>query len=425
MSLPRLIAFYLPQFHPTPENDAWWGKGFTEWTNVTKARPLFLGHYQPHLPTDLGFYDLRVRQARHEQARLARQHGISAFCYHYYWFSGQRVLHQPLFDMLADSDLDMPFCLCWANENWTRRWDGQDQQVLLAQKHLPDDPSRFFRDIEPFLRDPRYLRYEGKLFLIVYRPQLIRRIRDVARVWRDHCRRAGLGDLHLCAAFTHGNHNYREFDFDSGVEFPPHNFDVRQHNLNHRINFDAAFKGCVCAYERFAQTYLERRYGDQSVFRTVMPSWDNSPRVGERAFLLLNASPDNYEHWLSETIRHMCLAFGERESLVFINAWNEWAEGCHLEPDRRYGLAWLEATKRVWEGTSKVGEFSTVDMALIQLSDDKRSFMSDLSSLVGRHFSRAMHRANARLIRHPRLRGLLTDVKRTLVRVLANRRSPV
>ena len=254
----RLVAFYLPQFHPTPENDKWWGKGFTEWTNATKAQPLFKDHYQPHLPTDLGFYDLRLRETHHEQSRLAKEYGIYAFCYHYYWFSGIRMLGKPLDDMLADAASDMPFCLCWANENWTRRWDAADREILVAQRYLPDDDLNFIKGIERFLLDPRYVRVDGAPILIVYRAQQMLEARRSASVWREYWRTQGHGELHLCAALTHGNSDYAQFGFDSGVEFPPHN--PPGGNLNAKISFFKPFRGIVKQFSEVARDCLDRRY---------------------------------------------------------------------------------------------------------------------------------------------------------------------
>ena len=328
---PKLIAFYLPQFHPTPENDRWWGKGFTEWTNVTKASPLFEGHLQPHLPGDFGFYDLRMRETRHDQIKVAKQYGVDGFCYHYYWFSGARLLHQPIDDMLADPDSDMPFCLCWANENWTRRWDAADHEVLIAQKYLPDDDLNFIKSIIPFFKDRRYIRVDDKPFLIIYRPQHLPDARNTARVWRQYCESAGLGGIHLCAALTHGNSDYVKFGFDSGVEFPPHN--LQSANINNKINFHNAFRGNVIQYAEIAQSYLDRRYPGFRVFKTVFPSWDNTARTKERALVVLNGVPENYEYWLSSTL-DLVQRENKGDNLVFINAWNEWAEGCHIEPDQ-------------------------------------------------------------------------------------------
>jgi len=355
-----LIAFFLTQFHPIPENDEWWGKGFTEWTNTAKGRPLFPGHYQPHLPADLGFYDLRMREARRAQIALAKQYGIDGFCYHYYWFSGRRVLERPLNDMLADPDSDMPFCICWANENWSRTWDAAEHQVLLAQDHRPDDDMRFIADLAPILRDPRYIHHDGAPLLIVYRPQRMPDAGKSVAIWRDYCRGIGIPRLHLCAAMTYDNWDYAQFGFDSGVEFPPHNLG-KPPLPNRAIEFYRPFHGRVFDYCDIAQLYLSRKYSpEQRIFRTVFPSWDNTARRTDSSLIVLNGTPENYEYWLSEAIRKTETDFPEEARPVFINAWNEWAEGCHLEPDQRYGLRFLAATLRAKRGQSKFRDFAQI-----------------------------------------------------------------
>lgn len=398
---PKLIAFYLPQFHPIPENDEWWGKGFTEWTNVTKAQPLFEGHYQPHLPTDMGFYDLRVRKTRHDQIELAKQYGIDGFCYHYYWFSGTRLLNQPLEDMLADRGSNMPFCLCWANENWTRKWDAAEKEVLIAQKYLPEDDLNFIKGVASFFKDPRYIRLNGKPFLIVYRAQHLPDAKKTANIWREHCRSVGIGEIHLCAALTHGNEDYAQFGFDSGVEFPPHN--LHCNNVANSILFHQPFRGRVVQYEEVAQTYMKRRYKNGNVFKTVFPAWDNTPRTGNRAVIVLNGTPKNYEYWLSKTIDNTQKQFPAEERLVFINAWNEWAEGCHLEPDRKYGLQYLEATLRATLKKSQVESFSSYNG--LSISEPKRTLMGDLYCVMVYHLSMLAGQLAVWLKKYPRLRA--------------------
>ena len=379
---PRLLAFYLTQFHPTPENDSWWGKGFTEWTNVTKAKPLFEGHLQPHLPSDFGFYDLRVRETRREQIETAKQYGIDGFCYYYYWFSGNRILNRPFDDMLADPESDMPFCLCWANENWTRRWDAADHEVLIAQKYLPEDDMNFIKALVPIFEDKRYIRVDGKPYLIVYRPQHIPDARHTVGIWREYCRSIGLGEIHLCAALTHGNEDYAKFGFDSGVEFPPHNLRSPK-VINQEINFYDAFQGAVIQYANIAQSYLDRTYGPSLVFKTVFPSWDNSARTGSRALVVLNGSPENYEYWLSSTIDQAQLS-DNTDPLIFINAWNEWAEGCHLEPDRWFGHAFLQATLNAKTGLRRFTAFT--DIGLPHAKEiPHRTFWKDVGEVVRYH----------------------------------------
>ncbi|MDT8398789.1 MAG: glycoside hydrolase family 99-like domain-containing protein [Pseudomonadales bacterium] len=406
--MPRLIAFYLPQFHPTPENDLWWGKGFTEWTNVTKAQPLFAGHYQPQLPSDLGFYDLRLRQTRHEQISLAKRYGIDGFCYHYYWFSGKRILNQPVDDMLADADSDMPFCLCWANENWTRRWDAADHEILIEQKYLPQDDLNFIKELSPAFTDSRYIRVDGKPILIVYRPQHLPDARKSAAVWREYCRAAGIGEIHLCAALTHGNEDYMQFGFDSGVEFPPHNLKLQ--NINTHINFFDAFKGSAFQFADLARAYLSRNYPQQQVFKTVVPSWDNTARTGNRAVFLQNGTPENYEYWLASTLDQVQQSQGS-DSLVFINAWNEWAEGCHLEPDRRYGHRFLQATLDASQGKRHYTDFTHLETAGSN-EGRGREFWRDLLALLRYHLWLRFGNLKLLINRRPWLRKLLLPMVR-------------
>jgi len=350
----KLIAYYLTQFHPIPENDLWWGKSFTEWTNATKATPCFAGHYQPHLPADLGFYDLRLREVHHEQIALAKSYGIDGFCYYYYWFSGHRLLEKPLEAMLADPKADMPYCLLWANENWTRKWDGGNNETLIAQKHLPEDDLNFIKSLEPHFKDARYIRVNGAPLLIVYRPELLPDARKSAMVWRQYCHDNGIGEIHIASSLTRGSWDHLQFGFDAGVEFPPHN--ITAPNLAGDIGFSKPWRGYIPDYSQVAEQYLKHQYGPvRSVFRGVLPSWDNSARRADDGTVILNGTPENYEYWLSESIRRTRSDFPGEERLLFINAWNEWAEGCHLEPDQKYGHAFLEATLRAKAGEARSG----------------------------------------------------------------------
>ncbi len=346
----RLIAFYLPQFHPIPENDRWWGKGFTEWVNVAKARPNFRGHYQPHLPADLGFYDLRVEDVMEQQAELAKRYGLHGFCFYYYWFRSTRLLEMPLERMLETGKPRIPFCLCWANENWTRRWDGREDDVLIAQQHSEDDDRAVAQDLARYMKHPQYVRVNGRPLLLIYRVDVFPDIKRSTEVWRDVCRRAGVGEIYLAMVesfgLARGGVYPGRYGFDASVEFPPHEMSAptrRPRLLNPH------YRGTVSDYREIVVKYLQKDVPDHVRFRAVFPGWDNTPRQQDRAFIFAHASPGGYQAWLEAILEQTRQQnFGD-ERLVFINAWNEWGEGAHLEPDRRFGHGFLEATRNALE----------------------------------------------------------------------------
>lgn len=341
----RAIAFYLPQFHPIPENDAWWGPGFTEWTNVTKARPNFVGHYQPRVPADLGYYDLRVTEVMEKQAELARRYGLHGFCYYYYWFGGHRLLERPIEQMLASGRPDMPFCLCWANENWTRRWDGQEHDVLMAQKHSDSDDEAVIRDLIRYFRSPHYIRVGGRPLILVYRVTLFPDFARTAAIWRQVCKDEGIGDIYIAQVesfeLASSGISPMKLGCDAAVEFPPQ-------GMADPISLDSPilnpdFQGAVVDYRDIAVKYATRDMPAYKRFLGVMPGWDNTARRQNNSYAFVNSTPGAFQAWTEATIARTKEQFSGDERLIFINAWNEWAEGAYLEPDRRFGHSFLEA----------------------------------------------------------------------------------
>ncbi|MEI6515814.1 MAG: glycoside hydrolase family 99-like domain-containing protein, partial [bacterium] len=347
----RLIAFYLPQFHPIPENDLWWGTGFTEWRNVTAAEPVFEGHVQPRLPGDLGFYDLREADVMERQATLARHYGLQGFCYYYYSFGGKRLLEMPLERMLKTGKPDFPFCLCWANENWTRRWDGRDDQVLMPQSHSPEEDEMVIRDMIRYLGDPRYIRINGRPLVLIYRTPLFPDIQATSEQWRRICRQEGLGEICLAGVESFGAASEIDpvtYGFDFTVAFPPHGTPYRNNPLHLKLNREALvyhYLDMVRHAARQAPFHPHRILG-------VCPGWDNTPRRKSGSTIFARSTPGEYQAWLEWTIHQTRRCRQGEERLVFINAWNEWAEGAVLEPDAQQGPAYLEATRNALFNTT-------------------------------------------------------------------------
>ncbi|THH39880.1 glycosyltransferase WbsX family protein [Neolewinella litorea] len=349
----RPLAIHLPQFHPIPENDEWWGKGFTEWINVVKAKPKFPGHYQPHLPADLGFYDLRLVDTIRLQHQLARDYGIHGFCYYHYWFQGKTLLETPLNLLLEKKDIEANYCICWANENWTRRWDGQDDDILIQQQYSLEDDKRHFQYLQRFFDDNRYIRVDGKPLYVVYRIELIPNIKKTVEVWRQQCRDLGIGEIYLL--FVDKSTTLvdpESFGFDAMIEFQPNWKKVVRDKgsltkrLLHKLSIRSSVfsENRVVDYQDYVVKMLSSPKSPFKSYPSVFPMWDNSARRKSSATIFYGSTPMKYESYLTQVISNF-EPFSEQENFVFINAWNEWAEGNHLEPCQRWGRAYLEATK--------------------------------------------------------------------------------
>jgi lipopolysaccharide biosynthesis protein len=355
----KTIAFHLPQFHPIPENDQWWGKGFTDWTNVVKAKPQFEGHYQPHLPADLGFYDLRVAESREAQANLARQHGLYGFCYYHYWFEGRRLLERPVNEILASGRPDFPFCLCWANETWSRTWLGHESQILIKQTYSEHDDRVHARWLANTFLDHRYIRQNNRPVFLLYG---VPRHPNVARfcdILREASREAGdenpylIGVDSLCSW-----QDTRKYGFDTTLHFEPQlsifpdlfvdRWMLRRWIRNSRMGIRS---GHVKVFDyREGRRRMSGQRADFPQVPCLLVGWDNTARRGKRGSVLVGNTPEVFEEELRNALT-VWIASSPQDDLFFINAWNEWAEGNHLEPDLRFGHGYVDALKRV------LGEF--------------------------------------------------------------------
>lgn len=353
----KILAFYLPQYHQFKENNEWHGKGFTEWTNVTKSVPQFLGHHQPQLPIDVGFYDLASPKVMYRQVELAKQYGIYGFCFHYYWFSGgKRLLETPIFNWLNNKDLDLPFCLCWANENWSKLWDGGNREVLMKQESRPEDADDFFRDVLPFLQDERYIRIDDKPMLTIYRPNLFAKddMLKFNATLRQLAVKAGFSGLWLnMVGVDYFDGTPAEWGFDGMVEFPPMRITHLREYVKDNNPVNPEFKGFVYTMENaITSGEIFKVEADVPVFRGCFPAWDNTARKAYSNASVYLQSPELFKKWLSGLLAWEMEHNESGKRFVFVNAWNEWAEGAHLEPDSRYGYAYLQAVKEALEHVS-------------------------------------------------------------------------
>ncbi len=347
----RLIAFHLPQFHPTELNDRWWGKGFTEWTNVAKAKPLFPGHYQPHIPADLGFYDLRLPEARHAQAVLAREYGIGGFCYYHYWFGGgRRMLERPVKEILSSGEPDFPFCLCWANHSWSSIWVGTDDMLMEQTYPGWDDHAAHFELLLQAFSDPRYLRIDGKPIFVIYKPDDIPEVRKVMDFWRERAVKAGLPGLHL-VGISHRDERWdprsRGLDASTMQALTTRNGRIPRRYWQTKLKL--ALQGnnhelTIWDYEEVLPILLRSNQPDWLDYPLILPNWDNTPRSGMRGLVFHNATPELFRRHLRDALSRVTDRPPEQR-VIFLKAWNEWAEGNHVEPDLKWGRAWLEVIR--------------------------------------------------------------------------------
>lgn len=349
----RLIAFYLPQYHPIPENDEWWGKGFTEWTNVGKAKPMFRGHYQPHVPADLGYYDLRVPETRIAQADMARECGIEAFCYYHYWFAGKRILERPFNEVLQSGQPDFPFCLCWANQSWTGIWHGSPDRVLIEQTYPGyDDYLAHFNALLPMFSDSRYLTVDGKPLFVIYRPNEIPEVGKVIDFWRNLAVKSGLSGLHM-VALINGKQTWKplECGFDATLTQ-----DLPALRSNENLSWRQPIKKIRHLYQDILGRPTVHRYGDVLLknyqddssrtndYPCLIPNWDNTPRSSGNGLVLHDSNPELFRIQVRKSLRITENSRPEHQ-IIFIKSWNEWAEGNHLEPDLKYGHGYLDVIR--------------------------------------------------------------------------------
>ncbi len=374
---PRIIALYLPQFHPIPENDKWWGKGFTEWNNVVKAKPLFKGHYQPHLPADLGFYDLRLPEVRQQQADLAREAGIEGFCYYHYWFgNGKQLLERPFNEVLASGKPDFPFCICWANHDWTNKTWVKDKSthrdsMIMKMEYSMEDHVAHFNALLPAFKDKRYITVDGKPLFAIYQPKAIPDVEKFIALWQKMARENGLPGIHFVGYSVNssgrsvkGNkvslwttdeaaEHYKsvlDLGFDavlsSGLSRAQSICKGKLKMLFYFLTKNSVLPTSnICDYSDVMKHYYVEEDAWENVYPTLLPQWDRTPRAGKGTNPLINATPEKFQKTIENALELIKNKAPEHK-ILFLKAWNEWGEGDYVEPDDRFGHGWLDAIRK-------------------------------------------------------------------------------
>ena len=362
----KVIAYYLPQFHEIPENNAWWGDGFTEWTNMKKAKPLFQGHNQPRIPLNHNYYDLLDTDVQRWQVGLAKKYGIYGFCFYHYWFNGKKLLEKPVENYLQNADLDLSFCISWANEAWTNAWEGSDLRVLIEQKYGEKQQwKEHFEYLLPYFKDSRYIKVDGKPLFVIYRPDIMEHMEEMLTYWRELAKENGIGDI--CYAYQH--HKYYFYNnissiFDFGIEYQPGFAQLAQDTgvrkvirkfalkiggfsekyLKGKLNLSRAGVQKL-NYDEIWSTILSYEHNTEKMIPGAFVDWDNTPRRGEKGSLMLGTSPVKFEKYFEQQV--ISAKNNYHKDMMFMFAWNEWAEGGYLEPDEKYQYAYLEAIENV------------------------------------------------------------------------------
>ncbi|HAE42511.1 MAG TPA: hypothetical protein DCG34_06260, partial [Clostridiales bacterium] len=349
----KVLSYYLPQFYPTPENDEWHGKGFTEWTKVRSANPLFYGHYQQRVPhDDIGYYSLASSDMFKKQVDLMKSSGVYGQIFYHYWFTGKLILEKPAKMLLADKTIEMPFCFCWANENWTKKWDGNEDEILLGQEYSEQDAIHFINYLIPFFKDERYIKIEDRPVLYIYRPSSIPDFEIYKKAWEKVCAENGIKAPFIVAVLTRGAKSPNEFGMDAGCERVLHDWtDGNVKEIKNKLYPYWPINGRVLDYSEVADYYMSQPPNtDFTYFRSIIPSWDNTPRYASEAYIIHNSSPEKFQKWLEALVvdAEERLPLGQR--FVVVNAWNEWAESAVLEPDSRFGYAYLNSIGRALSG---------------------------------------------------------------------------